>query len=60
MAVVDAGHLQSVGVPLADGQRPHVTLCSLPPWQPRHSNDLLEAHLTEFEASRHGRRWNPG
>ncbi|CAK9037263.1 Uncharacterized protein SCF082_LOCUS22074 [Durusdinium trenchii] len=42
-AVVDRGQLVSDGLPMAEQQRPHITLCTRAPWQPRHSNELLEA-----------------
>eukprot|EP00438_Fugacium_kawagutii_P000670 Skav222322 [mRNA] locus=scaffold1249:253775:257191:+ [translate_table: standard] len=35
--------LRGDGVPMADEQRPHITICTQLPWQPRHSNDVLEA-----------------
>mmetsp|Transcript_75986 Transcript_75986/g.215027 ORF Transcript_75986/g.215027 Transcript_75986/m.215027 type:complete len:173 (-) Transcript_75986:79-597(-) len=39
-AVVDAEQLRAGGAPL-EAERPHVTLCTRPPWKPRHSNDIL-------------------
>ncbi|CAK0910133.1 unnamed protein product [Prorocentrum cordatum] len=42
-AVVDADRLRASGVPLGEAARPHVTLCTRAPWQPRHSGDVLAA-----------------
>lgn len=41
-AAIDRDHLVASGAPL-DGTWPHITLCTRPPWQPKHSNAVLEA-----------------
>eukprot|EP00439_Symbiodinium_sp_Y106_P022885 s4688_g2.t2 len=50
-AVVDEQRLRDSGLPIADAQRPHITLCTRQPWQPRHSNDVLKAATPFLEDS---------
>ncbi|OLQ06269.1 hypothetical protein AK812_SmicGene10439 [Symbiodinium microadriaticum] len=50
-AVVDEQRLRDSGLPIVDAQRPHITLCTRQPWQPRHSNDVLKAATPFLEDS---------
>ncbi|CAE7883709.1 unnamed protein product, partial [Symbiodinium necroappetens] len=51
VAVVDEQRLRDSGLPIVDAQRPHITLCTRQPWQPRHSNDVLKAATPFLEDS---------